>query len=57
MQWSNFQVPLQHWHYDTFRLIAPGEYVLEGEFLVFTFEADGKIRGVRLLGQEFSKMK
>jgi hypothetical protein len=53
IQWSNFQLPLEHWHLDTFRNIAPGEYVLEGEFLVFNFEADGSVRSFRWLGQEF----
>jgi CubicO group peptidase (beta-lactamase class C family) len=53
IQWSNFQLSLEHWHHDTFRNIAPGEYVLEGEFLVFNFEADGGIRSFRWLGQEF----
>jgi CubicO group peptidase (beta-lactamase class C family) len=51
--WSSFNLPLEHWHHDTFRTVAPGEDVLEGEFLVFTFEADGSIRGFRWLGQEF----
>jgi hypothetical protein len=51
--WSSFNLPLEHWHHDTFRNVAPGEDVLEGEFLVFTFEADGSIRGFRWLGQEF----
>ena len=53
IQWSSFQLSLEHWHHDTFRNIAPGEYVLEGEFLVFNFEADGSIRSFRWLGQEF----
>ena len=57
IQWSNFKLPLKHWHYDTFRNSAPGEYVLEGEFLVFNFEADGGVRGMRWLGQEFQKQK
>jgi CubicO group peptidase (beta-lactamase class C family) len=57
IQWSNFKLPLEHWHYDTFRNVAPGEYVLEGEFLVFNFEADGSVRGMRWLGQEFQRQK
>jgi CubicO group peptidase (beta-lactamase class C family) len=57
IQWSTFKVPLEHWHHDTFRNIAPGEYVLEGEFLVFNFEADGAIRSMRWLGQEFTRHK
>ena len=57
IQWSSFKLALEHWHHDTFRNLAAGEYVLEGEFLVFTFEADGSVRGVRWLGQEFLKQK
>jgi CubicO group peptidase (beta-lactamase class C family) len=57
VQWSNFDLKLEHWHYDTFRGIAPGEYVLEGEFLVFNFEPDGSVKSVRWLGQEFLKQK
>ena len=55
IQWSNFNLPLQHWHYDTFRNVAPAEYALEGEFLVFNFEADGGVRCMHWLGQEFQK--
>ncbi len=57
IQWSTFNLKLEHWNYDTFRNIAPGEYVLEGEFLVFDFETDGKVRSVRWLGQEFLRPK
>jgi len=57
IQWSSFNLPLEHWHHDTFRNIAPGEYVLEGEFLTFTFEHDGALRGMRWLGQDFSRQK
>jgi CubicO group peptidase (beta-lactamase class C family) len=57
IEWSTFKVPLLHWHHDTFRTVAPGEYVLEGEFLVFSFEADGSVRGMRWLGQDFAKQK
>jgi CubicO group peptidase (beta-lactamase class C family) len=57
IRWSTFDVPLKHWHHDTFRGVAPGEYVLEGEFLVFNFEADGSIRNFRWLGQEFVRQK
>ena len=57
IQWSSFHVPLEHWHHDTFRNVAPNEYVLEGEFLVFNFEADGAIRGFRWLGQDFIRQK
>lgn len=57
IQWSSFRLPLEHWHYDTFRDVAPGEYVLEGEFLVFTLDADGEVRSARWLGQEFVKQK
>ncbi len=57
IQWSNFNLPLEHWHYDTFRNVAPGEYVLEGEFLVFDFAADGSVRGMRWLGQDFVRQK
>ncbi|MBI1832218.1 MAG: DUF3471 domain-containing protein, partial [Planctomycetes bacterium] len=55
IQWSSFDLRLEHWHHDTFRNVAPGEYVLEGEFLVFNFEADGRIRGFRWLGQDFAR--
>lgn len=57
IRWSSFNVRLEHWHHDTFRNVAPGEYVLEGEFLVFNFEADGSIRGFRWLGQDFARAK
>jgi CubicO group peptidase (beta-lactamase class C family) len=57
IQWSNFDLKLEHWHYDTFRNIAPGEYGLDGEFLVFAFEVDGSVKGVRWLGQDFAKRK
>jgi CubicO group peptidase (beta-lactamase class C family) len=57
VEWSTFKIPLQHWHHDTFRNVAPGEYVLEGEFLVFNFEADGSLRGMRWLGQDFARQK
>jgi CubicO group peptidase (beta-lactamase class C family) len=57
IQWSSFDLKLEHWHYDTFRNIAPGEYVLEGEFLVFAFEADGAVKSMRWLGQDFMKQK
>src|ERR1051325_10052156 len=57
IQWSSFKLPLQHWHYDTFRTFAPGEYVLENEFLVFNFEADAGVRSFRWLGQEFMRQK
>jgi CubicO group peptidase (beta-lactamase class C family) len=55
MRWGNFNVPLNHWHYDTFRIHAPGEYVMEGEFLVFNFNPDGSVMSIRWLGQEFMK--
>ncbi len=57
IRWSSFDLPLNHWHYDTFRGHAPGEYVLEGEFLVFNFNADGGVLNIRWLGQEFTRQK
>ena len=57
IQWSSFKLPMEHWHHDTFRTIAPGEYVLENDMLVFTFEADAGVRGFRWLGQEFGRQK
>jgi CubicO group peptidase (beta-lactamase class C family) len=57
IQWSSFTIPLEHWHHDTFRNIAPQQYVLEGEFLTFNFEHDGAVRGMRWLGQDFVREK
>lgn len=57
IRWSSFDVPIEHWHHDTFRTIAPGEYVLENEFLIFNFEADASVRSFRWLGQEFMRQK
>lgn len=54
--WSNWQVPLEHWQFDTFR--AGGEEGgLADTLLTFRLNADGDIEGFSLLDQEFARRK
>ena len=43
VSYKGFVSPLEHWHYETFRLSASD---LEGEKLTFRTDADGKVTGI-----------
>jgi CubicO group peptidase (beta-lactamase class C family) len=51
---NNIHVALSHWHYDTF--LARFEYEWMGkDWLVFRFNAEGKISGFSFMGMEYGK--
>jgi CubicO group peptidase (beta-lactamase class C family) len=51
--WSGFRGPLEHHHYDTFRV--RDESRIGGELVVFRLDAGGKVGGLRFLGREFRR--
>lgn len=54
IQWSNFHQPLDHFHFDTFR-VHNGR--LDGVPVQFRLSADGAVNGMEFLGVEFEKRK
>ena len=54
IQWSNFHQPLDHFHFDTFR-VHDGR--LEGVPVQFRLAATGDVSGLEFLGVEFEKRK
>jgi hypothetical protein len=51
-QWSGFHGALTHFHYDIF---AAEEEFLGDPLMVFRFNADGEVGGMRFLEQDFSR--
>lgn len=54
IQWSNFHQPLDHFHFDTFR-VHDGR--LEGVPVQFRLSANGDVSGMEFLGVQFEKRK
>jgi CubicO group peptidase (beta-lactamase class C family) len=55
LHWSSFQLPLEHWHFDTFRT---GEADRVGkEFVVFHTGPDGRVHKLRFLDQDFQRSR
>lgn len=51
LAWSNFTLPLMHWHHDTFLLKDEDAGI--DELARFALDADGNITSLELLGQTF----
>ncbi len=54
LSWSSFQVPLTHFHYDTFQ-ICEEAISLDQELLTFSLNADGEVARVRFLNRTFHR--
>lgn len=54
LEWSSFKSPLEHWHFDLFRL---KEDFLAGRTVEFQFGSDGKLEAIQFLDQRFLKKK
>ncbi|HZP80114.1 MAG TPA: serine hydrolase [Chthonomonadaceae bacterium] len=55
LQWSSFNLPLAHFHFDTFT--ARGDYPSINEPVVFNLNAEGEVETLRVLNVEFKKAK
>jgi CubicO group peptidase (beta-lactamase class C family) len=57
LAWSNFRVPLEHFHYDTFVVPAGKEEArrLEGELVQFALDGAGRVVTLRMLGRTFRR--
>ncbi len=55
LQWSNFHIPLEHFHYDTF--LAKLSMPRMNEPVVFTLDASGEVATLKALNVEFKKTK
>jgi CubicO group peptidase (beta-lactamase class C family) len=53
-KWSTFRVPLEHFHFDTFRV---SEDVLHRPLLTFRLGEDGEVAGFQCFDLEFKKTK
>jgi hypothetical protein len=53
LAWSNFQLPLQHWHHDTFLLKSEDAGV--DELVRFSLNADGNVTAFEVFGQNFQR--
>jgi hypothetical protein len=51
LAWSQFTLPLQHWHHDTFLL--KGEDAGVDELVRFSLNTDGNINALEMFGQTF----
>jgi CubicO group peptidase (beta-lactamase class C family) len=57
-QWSRFTVPLEHFHFDTFRIKELAEdHPLRKEVVQFSLAPDGDVAALTFAGQEFRKRK
>lgn len=54
LQWSSFKVPLEHYHYNTYRTRGDD---IEDEMVVFQLGADGEVASFDALGVTFAKVK
>jgi CubicO group peptidase (beta-lactamase class C family) len=59
LAWSSFQVPLEHYHYDTFIVRAGKEAArpLEGELVLFTLDGAGRVETLGMLGRTFRRVE
>jgi CubicO group peptidase (beta-lactamase class C family) len=56
LQWSRFSVPLEHFHFDTFRTPDLAEdHPLRKETVQFALASDGEVASLTFAGQEFKK--
>jgi hypothetical protein len=56
LQWSRFTAPLEHFHFDTFRLKDLAEdFPLRKEVVQFALAPDGEVASLTFAGQEFRK--
>lgn len=53
LSWSNFALPLLHWHFDTF-LVKDEEAGMD-DLVRFSLDADGNVAGLELLSQYFRR--
>lgn len=53
-QWSNFHLPLEHWHYDTFRVSS--DVFIDAAF-VFALGTDGEVASLRAMDREFKRKR
>jgi CubicO group peptidase (beta-lactamase class C family) len=54
LRWSHFQLPLEHFHFDTFT--ATGPDLADGNRVTFRLNADGEVGEMTFLGQKFKKV-
>jgi CubicO group peptidase (beta-lactamase class C family) len=52
-EWHNWRCPLDHYNFDTFRLVELGP--LQDQLAQFRMNLDGNIRSIYFLGQEFNR--
>ncbi|MBL8174469.1 MAG: serine hydrolase [Bryobacterales bacterium] len=54
LQWSNWKVPLEHWHFDTFRATGP-QGSLRDTLIQFRLKPAGEVESVHFLDQSFQR--
>ncbi len=52
-RWQRLQIPLTHYHFDTFAAVVPEEDI--DELVTFRLNAEGDVASFGLFGQEFKK--
>jgi hypothetical protein len=63
LKWSSYQIPLKHFHYDTFltptkdRDFLLAEADLRAQFVVFEMNEDAEMSTLRFLGRKFTRDK
>jgi hypothetical protein len=55
VQWSNFKIRLEHYHYDTFT--THGDPLVDNQLLSFTLGTDGEVEKMNFLSQDFRKVR
>ncbi len=60
LRWSSFQIPLEHFHFDTF--LVTGHDTLDAdplakELVLFTLGADGEPATLKFLGRQFKRVR
>jgi hypothetical protein len=55
LAWSSLAGPLEHWHYDVYRLT--GTPAANGELVQFLLRPDGEVESLRFLGRTFARKK
>lgn len=56
LKWSNWEVALDHYHFDVFRG-RPGRDPLARQMVEFRLDANGDVAGVRFIEQDFTRRK
>lgn len=55
VQWSNFKLRLEHYHFDTFA--GRGDPIVDNQLLTFALGSDGDVDRITFLDQEFKRAR